>query len=236
MDLYNKELPKCILNDHNKAILNCLKGNNREFLDRWVAACNTLNLLAIAIKQIDPNFSHNVLPDLKVKELIEVELNKGNKQKSYDHWLAAGSTVDSYNTLLQHLSKQKPSQNIGDNEEKPTEISDKKINFFLWKPVAEGGAAQFQGRPVLLSRGSEEVGFMVNGKKGARKGPNNGYQSCDMTTVYGKDLPKNTRVDFYDRETKLPVKFGDKTYIIIPNPTHRYECNPTKIKEIIPTE
>lgn len=232
-DLNNVDLPNCISeSDHMEAVLEALKGNTRAFLNRWLAACDTLNILAGYISV--SGFFHSQLPNADTLKEIEASVNNKNLKLGYDHWVAAGRTIDMYNSIIFPSNPVQPQQPQQPLQPQPNQqFSSKKINFFLWKPVSEGGGFPYQGCPVLLSKGSENVGFKVNGVIGKFMGPNNGYQSADRFSTKAANMPVNTVVEFFDRDTNLPVLFGGKSSLVIPNPVRRYECVPTGIKEIV---
>jgi len=233
-DLNNLELAKCISEeDHRLALVDCLKGSQRSFYNRWLLACDTLNILACEIIKLKPEFKHINLPNPTTETKILNDIKNGIYKTGYDNWVAAGRTVDVYNEILK-TSSNKPKLPTSSSEPDPNiTYSNLQINFLLWKPVSEGGGAPYQGKPVILSKGSENIGFIVNGQKGKMKGANNGYQSCDMTTVLATKLPANTILEFFDRDTNLPVLFKGKTKVIIQNPQMRYEfTKPDVYKEI----
>ena len=229
-DISGQDLPKCIpISDYYKALSDFMSGNSNEFLNRWLAACDTLNQLAQAISVLDKSFVHVSLPPTDIVSAIKSNISKHIYKTGHDHWVAAGRTVDAYNSL--HAFLLSTSSSTKPESVKPSPLS---INYFLWKPVSDGGGAPYQGCPVLLSRGSEGVGFKINGVVGKLMGPNNGYQSADRFSTKAKLMPANTVVDFYDRATGAPVLFKKVSSVIIKDPTKRYEfTSPTNVKEIV---
>ena len=103
-------------------------------------------------------------------------------------------------------------------------ISPLKVTFFLWKPYADGGGPHYQGKPVLLSKGSYDVRFYINdSRKGMSiMGANNGYQSADRTSIPASQLPKNTVVTFRDDQGNTILTRSGLASIVIPDPTRRY--------------
>ncbi len=233
-------LPVCIPETvFNTVLKEFISGKFDSFYTQWLAAGATLDHLHGLIK-VSPNLLgdsqgidkfNRPLPKHISKLTHQVVLNKmllNDYLPTLDHWVSAGRTIDYYNNIIkdQNFPQSKPTVPTVPVEpvvEIPSQVSDKKITFLLWKPVSEGGGAGHQGNPVILSKGSDDIGFVVNGKRGTKKGPNNGYSSCDTTTIPASKLPKDTVLGFYDRSSGLPVLFKGKSSYIIGDPTKRYE-------------
>jgi hypothetical protein len=137
----------------------------------------------------------NVKADAKAAKAMD----EGDVEVALQHWIASVHTK-----AVMSVSPQ---------------YSPLKANILRWKPKADGGV--YPGKLVILVKGSEGISFKVNGerKNFKAKGPNNGYQSCDMTPLDCSKLPKPSVLTLWDKDGKQVKTAKGQTDIIIKDPT-----------------
>ena len=154
----------------------------------------------------------NCIPQ-DVHDKVVTEIEKGNLYEPYNHWISAGaylvvlkSRIDALQAEIKNYTK-----------------SNRIIKRFLWKPVSEGGAPQYQGNPVVLVD-LENVQVVVNGDYLKDHGPSNGRGTTARSLKKCSQVLSPAEVTFYEKDGKrISTKKGDKE--IIESPCSRKEWN-----------
>lgn len=108
---------------------------------------------------------------------------------AYNHWLAAGATIDVLNDKLVDTTAPDDNNFV---------FGDKTVTKFLWKPVADSRGG------VLVILVSPDLKPVISGARiTLERGATNGYSNTWYFNVPGDKLGKNIKIEFIDNNGKL---------------------------------